>query len=129
MAKELNCIFKNKMITVRLYIYVTIELVNTPIETTFPLISCWMVNEKVRNRWRGIGELYALYLLGTSGQWPIARVLDYIICKNCYQARWCCVLIQVSQDGQFHADTYMHVLGLLFVNTGGAKIAIKHVQS
>ena len=26
-------------------------------------LSLWMVNEKVRNRWRGVNELYGLYLL------------------------------------------------------------------
>ena len=32
-----------------------------------------------------------------------------------------------SQPRLFHAETYMHVLGLWFTNTAGAKIAMKQV--
>ena len=49
-------------------------------------LSLWMVNEKVRNHWRGVNEMYGIYLLcQASGQMHIIWLHHPL---NYYQAQW-----------------------------------------
>ena len=82
-------------------------------------------NEKVRNRWRGVNELYGLYLLHhDSGQMHVCLIASSfkITTKHVLSCT------NSNQPGWFHVETYMHVLGMWFANTAGAKIIIKWVR-
>ena len=75
--------------------------------------------QKVRNCWRGVDELYALYLLHhANGQIHVCLLLKLLPSTflSCTDS---------SQPGSFDVETYMHILGLWFNNTAGAKITMK----
>ena len=86
-------------------------------------LSIWLVNEKARNRWRGVDELYGFtyYVMLINSQIHVYLIPSFV--KNIekyYQAHCCRVQIQVSQDGFSHFETYMCVLGLWCANTADA---------
>ena len=68
------------------------------------------MNEKVRNRGRGVDELYGFYLLrhanGQTHVWLIASSVKIITIKRI------AVVYGFKSPGWFHVETYMHVLGL-----------------
>ena len=42
-------------------------------------LSLWLVNNKVRNRWRGVNELYSLYLLRhVNGQMHVCLIASFV---------------------------------------------------
>ena len=82
-------------------------------------ISLWMMNEKVRNHYRGVNKLYGLYLLHqANGQIHVYLSVSSVQIINKHIALPC---TDSSEPGRFHIVTYMHVLGLWFANAAAAK--------
>ena len=81
-------------------------------------LSLWLVNEKVRNRWRGVDELYGFYLLrhanGLTHVCLIASSVKIIAIKRI------AVVYGFKSPGWFDVETCTHVLGLWHANTAGA---------
>ena len=79
------------------------------------------MNEKVRNHWRGVDELYGLYLLchanGLMHMYLIASSVKIITECNF------CPCAESSQPEWFHIETYIRVLQLWFANTAAAAAA------
>ena len=69
------------------------------------LLSLWLVNEKVRNHWRGVNELYDFYLLNhANGQMHVCLIASLpstlLLCTDS------------SQSGWFLVETYIIILFL-----------------
>ena len=72
--------------------------------------SLWLVNEKVRNYWRDVNELYGLNLLShASGQMHM-----YLIASSVKIITKCYVFTMYRFKSASHIETYMHVLGLWY---------------